>query len=170
MQLARLRAKLEALGITTVAIVNSLRERARLYFDYHPVDVLVLADPDRLSHAAFGVPTLNELHSLTWEQAMALRVNLPELGGPRSTGEARDELNRLDGYVTTSQEEKVRAGSQGMAMILLIDRDAVIRWRWLEALRRPEDVGTFPDSTELLAAANHVARSSAPSGLAPRMN
>lgn len=151
-----MRPEMEALGITMVAIVNSLRERARLYFQYHPVDILVLADPDGIAQAAFRVPTLQAIHPMTWEQVIAMPISVPELGGPRPAGEARDALNRLDGYETTPQEDRVRAGSQALAMIALIDRDALIRWRWLEAMRRPEDVGTFPDATELLVAARHL--------------
>jgi hypothetical protein len=50
----------------------------------------------------------------------------------------------------------VRAGLQGLALMFLIDRGGVIQWRWVEAMRRPEDVGTFPSASEMLGAAQSV--------------
>ena len=154
MQLARVQPQLAALGVTTVAVLNSLRERAQLYFKYQPIGILLAADPDLVSHRAFGMQTLHSLHGLTHEHALALRIDpTGELGGSKPAAEARDELNRRDGYVTTPQEDQLRARPQGLAMLFLIDRIGVIQWRWIEAMRRPEDVGTFPDATELLSAA-----------------
>ena len=157
MQLAALQPKLEALGVATVAIVNSPMERARLYFRYRPTRLLLAADVDRTSHRAFGVPTLGTLHGLTQEQTLGILLDpTGELGGPKPGSEARRELNRRDGYEPTPQEEEVRAGPQGLALMSLIDRGGVIQWRWVEAMRRPEDVGTFPSPSELLAAAQSV--------------
>src|SRR5262245_61415317 len=42
-QLAATRERLETLGVETVAVVNTLPERARLYFGYRPARVLLAA-------------------------------------------------------------------------------------------------------------------------------
>jgi len=39
----------------------------------------------------------------------------------------------------------------------VIDRDGVVRWRYLEAERLPEDIGTLPTEANFLAAARMVA-------------
>jgi peroxiredoxin len=156
-QLAAVQPKLEALGVATVAIVNSLPERARLYFRYRPTRLVLVADADRASHDAFGVPTLRTLHGLRHEQALGILIDpTGELGGPKPGGEARDELNRRDRYEPTPQEDEVQARPQGMASIFLIDRGGVIQWRWIEAMQRAEDVGTFPSAAELLGAAQSM--------------
>ena len=110
---------------------------------------------------------MGTLHGLTQEQTLGVLIDpTRELGGPKPGGEARRELNRRDGYEPTPEEEEVRAGPQGLALMFLIDRGGVIRWRWVEAMRRPEDVGTFPSASELLGAAQSVIYSerTAPSG------
>ena len=56
MQLGTTQDKLKTLGVETVAVVNTPVERARLYFKYRPVRVLLAADPEAATHRAFGVP------------------------------------------------------------------------------------------------------------------
>ena len=153
MQLAAIQPELDALGVATVAIVSSLLERARLYFKYRPTRILIAADPDRATHRPFGVPTMGTLHGLTQEEALGILIDpTGELGAPTPAGAARRELSRRDGYQTTPEEDEVRAGPQGLAVMYLIDIGGVVRWRWVEAMRRPEDVGTFPRGSELLSA------------------
>jgi peroxiredoxin len=55
-QLAATRERLEGLGVETLAVVNTLPDRARLYFGYRPARVLLAADPDAATHRAFRVP------------------------------------------------------------------------------------------------------------------
>ena len=103
------------------------------------------------------MPTLGTLHGLTHEQALQVVVNPNgELDRPKPIGEAREELNRRDGYVTTPEEDVVRRGPQGLTMLFLADREGIIQWRWIEAERRPEHVGAFPDATELMEKAQTV--------------
>lgn len=152
--------QLIALGVATVAVVNSPLARARLYFKHRPTPLVLAADPDRASHRAFGTPTLMTLHSLSREERDALlsgpdamRIDPSgELDEPLPFVEVRAELNRRDGYVLTPEEEHVREGGAGLEVFFLIDRDGVIRWRWIEALEHPQRVGLFPSPSELIGA------------------
>jgi len=55
-QLGTTQDKLKAVGVETVAVVNTALERARLYFKYRPARVLLAADPEAATHRAFRVP------------------------------------------------------------------------------------------------------------------
>ena len=153
-QLAEAQAALSAAGVETVAVVNTPRERAELYFRYHPVRVLVLADPDAQTHAAFGVPRV-----VPDESFAAARVNptgeLPEAVQPL---EANVALNRKDEFVLTKVDEEIFAahGTQ-LAAHYLIDRAGTVRWTSIEAEHGVADIGRFPSPAEMLAAARTLA-------------
>src|SRR5512146_49486 len=55
-QLGTTQDKLKAMGVETMAVVNTPLERARLYFKYRPARVLLAADPEAATHRAFGAP------------------------------------------------------------------------------------------------------------------
>ena len=55
-QLGTTQDKLKAMGVETMAVVNTPLERARLYFKYRPARVLLAADPEAATHQAFGCP------------------------------------------------------------------------------------------------------------------
>src|SRR5262245_14711013 len=55
-QLGTTRDKLKALGVETMAVVNTPLERARLYFKYRPARVLIAADPEAETHQSFRLP------------------------------------------------------------------------------------------------------------------
>ena len=55
-QLGATRQKLQALGIEALAIVAMRPERVRLYYSYRPVNVPLAADPELVTHRAYGVP------------------------------------------------------------------------------------------------------------------
>ena len=55
-QLGTTRQKLLKLGVETLAIVPMQPERLRLYYRFRPVNVPVAADPDMVTHRAYGVP------------------------------------------------------------------------------------------------------------------
>lgn len=159
--------EIERIGVATIAVVNSPLDRARLYFRHRPTPLVLASDPERTSHRAYGVPaTFSALHGLTPEQrdAMffgpdALRFDLGgELDRPLPLAEARHELNTRDGYTLTLEEEQVRAAGAGLEVFFLIDRGGVIRWRWVEALEDPRDLFTFPNASDVLAAAAAAAQ------------
>src|SRR5688572_807265 len=56
LQLAGIQPDLQALGVETLAVINTPVENARLYFRYRPTPVSLLCDPDCVTHHAFGVP------------------------------------------------------------------------------------------------------------------
>src|SRR6266581_7938314 len=55
-QLGTTQEKLKAVGVETMAVVNTPPERARLYFKYRPARVLLAADPEAATHQSFGAP------------------------------------------------------------------------------------------------------------------
>jgi hypothetical protein len=124
-------------------------------------------------HRAFGVPYIELLrpdapstarwpYSATLEQLKIVRIDpTGELGAPMPIAQARAELNRRDGFEPTAEDRRMQARDTQLLGLFLIDKDAVIRWRWVEAMERPQDVGTFPTASELLQAAQTVASPSA---------
>ena len=162
--------RLQALGVEVVGVINTPLERARLYIRHRPSPVLLLADPEAESHRAFGVPATEVAPSdaggrsewpwrETLERLMSTRVNPNgELPEPIALSEVNERLNRQDGFQMTEADQHTQQ-THGTQLIghFVIDRDGVVRWRHLEAERRPEDIGTLPTEASFLAAARTVA-------------
>ena len=168
MQLGTTQDKLKALGVETVAVVNTPLERVRLYFKYRPARVLLAADPEAATHRAFGAPegTLVEhesqaswpLGTFTMGQLQATLVNpTGELSVPQHVFAASETLNQRDGFELTEIDQEIAAthGFQ-LAGHFLIDRDGIIRWLQIEAAERIGDLATFPSDEEILAAAREL--------------
>lgn len=154
-QLSGIQETLGGLGIQTVAVVNTPRERAELYFRYHPTRLVLLADPEARTHQAFGVPCV-----VPDEAFAAVRINpTGELPEPMHPMEANTVLNAKDGFTLTTVDEEIFAahGTQ-LAGHFLIDRDGIVRWTSIEAEQGAGDVARFPSATELLAAARSLPR------------
>ena len=161
--------KLRALGVETMAVVNTPLERARLYFKYKPARVLLGADPDADTHRAFRVsdvevvadPTTSQWpQRITLEEVSQVRVNpTGELPGPTPIFEAMERLNAKDGFEATEVDQQVAAvhGMQGVGHFL-IDRQGIVRWTHLEAGERMADLVTFPGDAQILEAARALAR------------
>jgi peroxiredoxin len=159
--------KLAAEGVETLAIVNTQEERARQYFQYRPTRVLLAADPDVRTHRAFGLPNTGIVpddtspSELQWPERttmaimLATRVNpqglLPE---PMNVFAGTDFLNKQDGFQPEEVDQQVMAayGTQSTGFFL-IDRDATIRWSYVEALNGPDELGHAPSHDEILGAA-----------------
>lgn len=149
-QLSGIQDTLARMGIVTLAVVNTQRERAALYFRYHPTRAVLLADPDARTHRLFGVPSV-----VPDEAFAAVRSNpTGELPHPMHPMEANAALNAKDGFVLTPVDEEVFAahGTQ-LAGHFLIDREGIVRWSSLEAEQGAHMVATFPSPAEILAAA-----------------
>ena len=150
-----------ALQVATVVVLNSPLDRARFYFTRRPTPLVLAADPERVSHRAFGGPMhMSVLHGLGQDQIAAILSDGPEgvrvdptgeLGQPTPYSTARHELNRRDGYVLTAEEEEVRAAGPGLQMLFLIDRDGVIRWRWIETEEHVRNIGLLLPMSRVLA-------------------
>jgi peroxiredoxin len=163
-QLNSTQDKLKALGVETMAVVNTPLERARLYFKYRPARVLLTADPEAATHRAFRVPHVTVLadgsatswpETFTMEQILAARMNpTGELPEPQHPFAALETLNKKDGFEATEIDQQIMAAhASQMAGHFLIDPDGIIRWRHIEAIARPDDIGKLPGEQEIVAAA-----------------
>lgn len=166
-QLGTLQEKLKALGVETIAVVNTPLERARLYFKHRPTQVLLAADPEAATHRSFGLPA-GEIVEKESQAAWPLRVTLGQLQAARInfTGElpvpqdpftANETLNQKDGFEPTEIDQQIAAvhGTQ-LAGYFLVDRNGIIRWLYIEAAERISDLTKFPSEDEILAAAGRL--------------
>jgi len=164
-QLGTTQEKLKAVGVETMAVVNTPQPRARLYFKYRPARVLLAADPEAATHRAFGVPAgvLVEdeseaswaLGKVTMGQMQAALVNpTGELPEPQNVFQAMETLNQRDGFEPTEIDQQI-AATHGMQLAghFLIGRDGIIRWLQIEAAERIGDLAKFPSDEEILRAA-----------------
>jgi len=166
-KLSTTQAKLKALGVETVAVINTPLDRARLYFKYRPAQVLLAADPEAKTHRSFRVPAgeivENESDAvwplrITLGQLQAVRVNpTGELPAPQNPFAANETLNQQDGFEPTEIDQQIAAvhGTQ-LGGYFLIDRDGVIRWLFIEAAERIDDLTKFASEEEILAAARRL--------------
>ena len=165
MQLGTTQEKLKAVGVETVAVVNTPLERARLYFKYRPARVLLTADPEAATHRSFGVPAgvlvENESEAswaqgkVTMGQLQALMINPNgELPEPQNVFAAMETLNQRDGFEVTEVDHQI-AAKHGMQLggHFLIDREGIIRWGQIEGIERIGDLSKFPSDEEIVAAA-----------------
>jgi peroxiredoxin len=153
-QLGAVQPALAALGVETVAVMNTQPERARLYFRYHPTPVVVLADPEARTHRAFAVPSFEVDETVAAALAEA-RINpTGELSRPLAPLEANAVLNTLDGFELTEADQAiVQANPAQLTGHFLIDRNGIVRWATLEAEEGLSGIGKFPTPADLLGAA-----------------
>jgi len=169
-QLDLLRTKLEPLGVATVAIVNTPLDRARLYFRMLRSTIRIGADPDRAVHHAYAVPKIEFVEpaarteawpvQTTIDEFLSHRINpTGELEAPVNPLESNDLLNARDGFRMTEADTQVRErhGTQLVGMFL-IDRDGIVRWRFLEGEASPADIGRFPTPQQIVDAAASLPR------------
>jgi peroxiredoxin len=158
---------LSALGVETLAVVNTPLERARLYFRYRPVPITLLSDPHCETHKAFGIPRIEFLPEEgepgQWPRTRpqdfaAARIDpTGELGRPTQPMEANAVLNRKDAFeLTKVDEEIIEAHGMQAAGHFLIDREGVVRWRWTEAPQSANELCRFPRAEEMLDAARQM--------------
>ena len=165
MQLGTTQEKLKAVGVETLAVVNTPLERARLYFKYRPARVLLAADPEAATHRLFGVPAgvlvENESEAswtqgtVTMGQMQAALVNpTGELPTAQNVFVAMETLNQRDGFELTEIDQQI-AAAHGMQLAghFLIDRDGIIRWLQIEAAEGIGALAKFPSDEEIVAAA-----------------
>jgi peroxiredoxin len=164
-QLGTTQEKLKAMGVETVAVVNTPLERARLYFKYRPARVLLAADPEAATHRAFGVPAgvlvENEseaswsLGKVTMTQLLATRVNpTGELPAPQNVFAAMEALNQRDAFEPNEVDQQI-AATHGLQLAghFLMDREGIIRWLQIEGAEGINDLLKLPSEEQILAAA-----------------
>ena len=158
---------LSALGVETLAVVNTPLERARLYFRYRPVPITLLSDPHCETHKAFGIPRIEFLPEEgepgQWPRTRpqdfaAARIDpTGELGRPTQPMEANGVLNRKDAFELTKVDEEIfEAHGTQFAGQFLIDREGLVRWRWTEAPQSANELCRFPRAEEMLDAARQM--------------
>ena len=165
MQLGTTQDKLKALGVETMAVVNTPLERARLYFQYRPARVLLTADPEAATHRLFGLPEgtpIEDESKAVWTQGtftigqlQASLVNpTGELPEPQNVFQAMETLNQRDGFEMTEVDKQIAAvHAFQLAGHFLIDREGIVRWLQIEGIERMGDLGKLPSDAEILSAA-----------------
>lgn len=170
MQLAELHAALRADGVETLAVINTPLERARLYFGYRPLPLLLLADPDCRTHEAFGVPSAGFLPEGSGEPPewpsrvrmsdfLAARIN-PQglLSEPAQPLAANDLLNARDGFEPDADDRAIIASHPTQLVgHFLVDAAGTIAWEHIEARDGPSRLCYFPDAAQIVAAADALA-------------
>lgn len=169
-QIAQLGAsadRLRAEGVEPMGVVITPVGRGRLYFKYHPTKVPLAADETAATHRAFGVPRMEVIdgsaedaapmwpYTVTMDQLETVRINPnDELPQPMPPEQAAMALNKADGYQPTDVDGQVmeRHWNQ-LDGLFLIDRNGVVRWRYLEGVPDPTQFGSFPSEDELIEAA-----------------
>lgn len=164
---AQLDVALREKGVESLTVVNTPIERARLYFRYHPLPNLVAAsDPERISHRAFGLPTLEFTESETeWPRKVGLdvvrsmQVEIPgELPEPMNRLAAAEYLNKKDGYEMTEADRHMEATGTGQLFgQFLLDREGIVRWSFTEVPDGGHRMFAAPSPQELMSAASQVA-------------
>ena len=159
---------LEPLGIETLAITGSPVRAARLYTKYRPPGLALASDPMFAIHRRYGTPVcaLTADGPSDWPRtanmsdAMKIVVNpngeLPEAMPAPLAGEALDKLDGFEEVVT--DEPKAPPGNLALAGYFLIDREGIVRWRYIEAYDDPVTYGRPPSVDELMVAARALAR------------
>ena len=170
-QLGLTREKLTGEGVETLAIVNTQEARARQYFQYRPTRVLLAADPEVRTHQAFGLPRIGFVaddtspSEIQWPQRTTMAIFLATqlnpkgvLPEPMNVPSAMEFMNKQEGFQPTEVDQQIAAvhGTQ-LTGFFLIDRDGTIRWSYVEAPNRPDELSNFPGDDEILGAARALA-------------
>lgn len=184
-QLGGTRERLQQLGVDTLVIVASDLERARLYARHRPLTVPLAADPERITHRAYGLPK-PPLTAEIEEGAKQMRVDIEKTAV--TAADLAELRAAVQGRATAATEERtggteqlplwdfifmqrrlypyeLTGGEQGEwndnrtlgTGQFLIDRVGVVRWAKVQGTREPPaGLGNFATQAELLAAARAV--------------
>ena len=155
-QLSPVADRLRAVGIETVGVVATAPDRARLYFRFNPSRFPLGADPDLVTHRAYGLPVIERNEEALEMVERAAQRLAGELGIEAPPGQGRVTVDAADGFVRLESDaaERLRHQIQLLGQFL-IDRDGVIRWC------RTEDrasYAVFPSTTELLSLTERLAK------------
>ncbi len=151
--------KLREAGIETLAIVASKAERARFYLQFRPVQCPVGADPDLVTHRAYGLrqteltPEIRRtVESVSADLLRGLKLQV--------SGSAHDAVDRLDGFeVTESENAESQQHQLKFTGQFLVDREGIVRCANIECAREGlAGITRFPTEEELLAAIRLLSR------------
>lgn len=147
--------KLEKIGVQTVAVVATSVERARLYVRHRPIRCPVGADPDLVTHRAYGVPRTALTPEIGQAVESACVALARELELPVPDGNVYRAVDLADGFPKTEadQADSDRHQAQFTGQFL-VDRDGIVRWANIEGARDGlAGLTRFPTEEELLTAA-----------------
>lgn len=153
--------RLAGLGVEALAVINTELDRARMYFGRLQIKIALAVDPSWNTHRRYGLsrPKIT-LGKTDWPQKvnpidlLGLRLNpTGELSGPVPAYKANEVVNRIEGFKPTLVDRRIQAahGLTG-AGYALIDKDGIVRWRWIEARNGPQDLAKFPSEGDILTA------------------
>jgi peroxiredoxin len=160
-QLGLMSDKLKAIGVESLGVVATAPENARLYFRYRPTRLSLAADPDFVTHRAYGLPRPPVTNEFMREISTVPVNPTGELAEPLPLVEVAAELDKRDGHVWTQVDrrdlEQERQSPQ-LGGQFLIDREGIVRWTSIECEREGlAKFGTLPAENEILAAARALA-------------
>ncbi len=153
-QMGRFGTASKTAGVEALGIVASAPHNARLYFKYRPTRLRLAADPEMVTHRAYGVPKPVATPELLAQMA-ATRINpTGELPEPLPILEAGAALTRADEFVPTETDQaEMQAQWPQLKGQFLIDRDGIVRWRNIECAKEGlAGAGKFPMDGEILTA------------------
>ena len=160
MLLGKTAEKLKEAGVQTLAVVATGAERARLFFRFRPVRFPVGADPDLITHRAYGLPQLavtpefaQAIDAVATNLARELQLSVPD-------GGALAAIEGLDGYARTEADAADFQRHQAQLVgQFLVDGKGIVRWTNIECQRDGlAGIDKFPTDDELLAVAQTVLR------------
>lgn len=157
-QLGGARDKLLAAGVETLGVVATEVENARLYFKYRPARYTLVADPNLITHRAYGLPK-PEVNEQLMEAVQTVKVNpTGEFPEPVPVMQAAEALDRKDGFVRTATDTRdVEKQWPMLKAQFLLDAQGVVRWNNVECEKEGlPGIGKFPSDEELLAAARSL--------------
>ena len=159
-QMGATEGKLKALGVETLGVVATPPENAQLYFKFRPTRLRLAADPELITHRAYGLPKPVPTPEMMQEMG-SVRINpTGEFPEPLPIPEAAKAIDRLDGYAGTETDRaEMQQQWPQLRGQFLIDRDGIVRWANVEcAAEGFAGIGKFPSEEEILAAARALPR------------
>lgn len=162
-QLGVTRQRLLQLGVEVLAIVGMRPERVRLYYRYRPVGVPLAADPDLITHRAYGVPQppltpeiLQAVAPRHVELARELRIPATDQAEIKSILAQRDGFEPIASELVDRRDWSDRYGGQ-LTGQFLVDREGIVRWVNIEgATDGLSGLERFPTDEEFLLAARKL--------------
>jgi peroxiredoxin len=162
-QLGTTRQKLHALGVEALAIVPMQSERLRLYYRFRPVNVPVAADPELVTHRAYGLPqpaltpdVLRAVEARHLGLAHKLQIPATDLAGIKSALCQQDGFQPIESELKDRRDWSDRYGGQMIGQFL-VDREGIVRWVNIEGQQEGlAGLEGFPTDDEFVAAAQQL--------------
>jgi peroxiredoxin len=161
-QLVQTERKLRDLGVETLAVILTPRERAQMYFRYRPTSVPLASDPEARTHHNYGLVAFEVTEDQAdWpykvDKATVMATTIDptrEMDQPGPAPVVIAALNERDGYQFSPEDDAIQAahGSQ-LEGRFLVDRDGILRWVHREAPDGIAGLGQAPSDDEVMSAA-----------------